>query len=188
MSRLAPPLWKATHTLMVRCAAKPRLEPRSPLVRGAACANELLRAASVPPRSPRGAARGRAAARAARRASRAARRWRSRARRWRSRTGCRSARGNRGCGNSSGRPCRCWGCGALAGGRPRRHIPRRRRAERDVVDAAGALAGGRQIGLDGDVQLGCRTAVAHLVDVDRVLAAVRLSGTRATGRMFDHVA
>src|SRR5439155_8143322 len=46
-----------------------------------------------------------------------------------------------------------------------------RRAERDMVDAAGAASRRRQVGLDGHVQLGAKSclacaAVGHFVDVD----------------------
>ena len=40
------------------------------------------------------------------------------------------------------------------------------------MDAARALPGRRQVRLDGDVKLGGRTALAHLVDMDARAGAV----------------
>ena len=64
---------------------------------------------------------------------------------------------------------------------PRRRTRLVRRAERDVVHAAGALLGRRQAGLDRDVQLGRRAALAHLVDMDLARRSGRVG---ARGRMF----
>src|SRR6516225_7003395 len=47
-----------------------------------------------------------------------------------------------------------------------------RRAEGDVVDGAGALDRGGEIGLDRNMEFGGRPAIAHLVDMDDALAPI----------------
>ena len=97
----------------------------------------------------------------------AARRSQSPDRRLRSRTARRRARGNRGCGNRSGRSRRSSQCRIRRAVRPRMILRLVGRAEGHVMHAACALPRGGQIAPLDHMQFGRRPALAHLEHMRR---------------------